>query len=139
MGLFSVELFASVSLSHDGVVLPFIWELATRLTQLELPAFSKGQLLKTSDVPQKLPSLPQNHQKLSQLFLKVHPVISPDPIQIQSWMSNHTSRERTGLSEQRGTMEILLGRLKRKRIQPSAFVSLTHLLFTVRRLNYSSL
>lgn len=88
--------------------------------------------------PPEVPRHSQNHQKLAQ-FLKVHPPISPDITWIHRWMSNYTSKKRTGLSEQKDTTEILLGVLKRKWVQPSALVSLTHLLFMARRLNYSSL
>lgn len=94
---------------------PFIWDWHVRVKQLELPAFSKGQILKTLVVPQKFTCLSQNHQKLAQLFLRAHPLISPDPIQIQRWVSNLTSKKRrTGLCEQKDTVEILLGLLKRK-------------------------
>ena len=127
---------------NDGgfFLFPFIWDWYVRVKQLELPAFSKGQILKTLVAPQKFTCLSQNHQKLAQLFLRAHPLISPDPIQIQRWISNLTSKKRrTGLCEQKDTIEILLGLLKRKWVQPCALVSLTHLLFMARRLNYSSL
>ena len=96
-------------------------------------------MLKTSLAPQKVHSPLSDHQKLAQQFLGAHPLISPDLNHTWSWISNSTSKKRTGLREQKDTMEILLGLLKRKRVQPSALVSLTHLLFMVRRLNYSSL
>lgn len=135
-----VDLSVSVKEFDHGGVFPFIWDLCASVTQLELPAFSKRQILKASAVPQKLTRLSQNHPNLAQLFSRVHPLISPDPIRIQRWRRNHTSKKRrTVLYEQKDTMEILLGLLKRKRVQPSALLSLTHLLFTARRLNYGSL
>lgn len=119
---------------------PFIWDWYVRVKLLELSAFSKGQILKTLVVPQKFTCLSQNHQKLAQLFLRAHPLISPDPTQIQRWISNLTSKKRRNrLCEQKDTKETLLGRLKRKWVQPCALVSLTHLLFMARRRNYSSL
>lgn len=127
---------------NDGGFFPFSFHLGLvcKGKTTWVTSFLQGANIKDISGPQKFTCLSQNHQKLAQLFLRAHPLISPDPTQIQRWISNLTSKNRRNrLCEQKDTKEILLGRLKRKWVQPCALVSLTHLLFMARRRNYSSL
>lgn len=65
-----------------GFSFPFIWDWYVGVKQLELPAFSKGANIKDISGPQFTVSL-RIIKKLAQLFLRAHPLISPDPTQIR--------------------------------------------------------